>query len=135
MLDAHMTVRSLPSATASGFGQLQRQAALRHAEQLEAQARALAAQAREARRTADESDRRAGELEVQAESAHLAANSANRAVATSEGARALGDRIVAQVEQIARSLQETDPATSLYAPDGHSSPPSYAAGSVFSLKI
>ncbi len=128
-----MNVSSFQSATAFGYGQLQRQAAQRQAEQLEAQARALAAQAREARRAADEAERRADDLEVRSDGAYTAAESARRAVAAGKGAHELGRWMSVKAEQVAQALQTGDGGGFLYGPTGRTVGPWYSAGSVFEL--
>lgn len=128
-----MNVGSLPLPTASGFGQLQRQAAQRQAEQLEAQARALAAQAREARRIADEATRRADEKEIESGSARTAADNAWQAVAANAGVREFGQRMGRQAEKIAQAVQAENDSRRLYESNGRPAGPSVAAGAFVRL--
>jgi len=125
-----MSVASSTSASAVGYGQLQRQAALRNAERLEAQARALAAQAREARQAADAAERKADELEIEAGSARSDADRASQAVMTGEGARKVANRIGRQAEKIAQALQAGDDAKNLYGRTGRPTSSAYPAGSL-----
>jgi methyl-accepting chemotaxis protein len=128
-----MNVSSSQSATVQAYGQLQRQAAQRNAEQLEAQARALAAQARSARKTADEAERTAADLEIQSGSARTAADSAKQAVTASAGVREFGKRMSMQAEKIAEAMQAGDNTKNLYERSGRSTGSSYAAGSLFNF--
>lgn len=128
-----MAISASQSATTYAYGQLQRQAAQRNAEQIEARAGALAAQARSARKAADEAERTAIGLEVQSGSARTAADSAKQAVATSAGVRDFGKRMSMQAEKVAQAVQAGDKTKDLYGRTGRSAGPSYSAGSVLKL--
>lgn len=130
-----MSVSSVQSATAYGYGQIQRMQAQRNAEQLEARAAALAAQAASARKEAEQAERRAGDLGIEAGSARRSADSARLAVASGEGAIETGRTIGEQADRIVRSLQADDSSsTALYGQTGQAgSAGSYTAGSLLSL--
>lgn len=128
-----MALTSIQSATAYGYGQLQRQIALRNAEQLEAKAQALAGEAALAREDAERAVSRADDLDTDADSARNAANNAQQLVATSESALKLGGKIAEQADKIYEAMQSDDDSQKLYGRNGRSSNSSYTAGSIFKL--
>lgn len=128
-----MAISSVPSATAQGYGQLQRQVAQRNAEQLAAKAAALAAQAASAREDADAAIQRADQLETESGSARTKAEYAWQAVSASTSAVKTGETIGKQAERIYQSLQSTSDLDNLYGSNGQTSNTSYSAGSIFKL--
>lgn len=128
-----MAISSSPSATAYGFSQLQRQAAQRNAQQLEAKAQSLAAAATDARKAAEAATRQADSLGIEAGTARSAANSAKLATATSDTAVRLGKRISEQADRIYQAMQSGDDRDKLYGRNGRASGSSYSAGSLFKI--
>lgn len=129
-----MALSSVQSASAYGFSQLQRQVALRNAEQLQAKAEVLAAQAYGARKDADEAVRRAGEIGIQAGAARSSADNAWQAVTTSNSAAQIGHAIEQRVDRVARSLQSDSNTGKVYKQNGQTgSASSYTPGSLVSL--
>lgn len=88
------------SALSLGFGQIQRQQALRHARQLEAQAETLASQALSARKEANAADRHADDLETRAEGARSEASSARLNNTSAQGFDRATQELNAQFAQI-----------------------------------
>ncbi|GAB1394716.1 hypothetical protein MASR1M60_28800 [Rhodocyclaceae bacterium] len=128
-----MAISSVQSATAYGSSQLQKQAAQRNAQQLEARAQSLAAAADDARKVAEAATRQADRLGIEAGTAKTAATNANLAVAASESAVRLGKRIGEQADRIYQTMQSGDDRDKLYGRNGRTSGSSYSAGSLFKL--
>ena len=128
-----MVISSIPSATAKGFSQLQRQAALRNAQQLEAKAQSLAAAAADARKAAEAATRQADSLKIEAGTAKTAATNAKLAVVTSDSAALLGKRIGEQADRIYLAMQSGEDRDGLYGRNGRASGSSYSVGSLFKL--
>jgi ATP/maltotriose-dependent transcriptional regulator MalT len=126
-----MALSSVSSATAYGYGQLQRQVAQRTAEQLEAKSAALAAAAASLRKDADAAIRRAGDVEIQAGSARSRATSAWQSVAASNSAIKAGETIGKQADRIYQAMQSNNDSSSLYGNNGRKSSSSYTTGSIF----
>lgn len=126
-----MALSSVSSATAYGYGQIQRQMAQRNAEQLEAKSAALSAAAASMRKDADDAVRRAGEAEIQAGSAHTRARGARQAVSASNSAITAGETIGKQADRIYQAMQSNNDTSSLYGNNGRKSNSSYTAGSIF----
>lgn len=128
-----MAISLSQSATAYGFSQLQRQAAQRNAQQLEARAQSLAAAAADARKAAEAATRQADGLGIEAGTAKTAATNAKMAVAASDSAVRLGKRIGEQADSIYQAMQSGDDRDKLYGRNGRASGSSYSAGSLFKL--
>jgi hypothetical protein len=128
-----MAISSLQSATAYGFSQLQRQAAQRNAQQLEAKAQSLAAAAADARKAAEAATRQADSLGIEANTAKTAARNASQAVAASESAVRLGKKIGEQADRIYEAMQSGNDRDQLYGSNGRTSGSSYSAGSLLKL--
>lgn len=129
-----MNASSVQSASSYGYGQLQRQQALRAAEQLETKAQALAAQATSARAAADDAVRHADDLEIQAGTARSSADGALQATAAATGFVKAGEAIGTQAERIAKSIQSENGTSTLYNQSGQSaSASSYTPGSLLNL--
>lgn len=127
-----MAISPTQSATSFGYGQIQRQLALKNAEQLAAKASTLAAQASSARKEADEAIRRAGQLEIESGNANTKATNARQAVAASNSAIKAGENIGKQADRIYQSMQSDD-SDNLYGRNGRKSGSSYSAGSIFTI--
>jgi hypothetical protein len=128
-----MNVSSTQSATAYGYGQVQRQQAQNNAAKLEAKAATLAAAAQSARKDADDAVRRAGEIEIQAGSARSSAISARQAASTGVSAIEAGESIGKRADRIYESMKSADEAKKVYDRYGRSSSSPYAVGSIFDI--